>query len=116
ALRGFSLKTLFKNFLKNNVVKHSNINLAVSQYAGQWLFRNEYFRVIQNAITIDNYLYSEKSRIEVRENLKINNDKVYIHVGNIKHEKNHKYLLKVFREILNVDKKSKLVLVADDFL
>jgi len=71
--------------------------IACSEAAGKWLFTNKY-TVLPNGINIDDFRYSADDRTEYRKKLGMENKFVIGHVGYMDTEKNHMYLLDVFKE------------------
>lgn len=71
---------------------------ACSANAGQWLFPHkiEQCRVVYNGIHLEDYLYNENVRKNMRETFKIPEDTfVMIHVGRFAKQKNHEYIIKI---------------------
>ena len=68
--------------------------------------------MLNNGILSKNYAYNPKIREEYRQELKLDKDiTLYAHVGRFSYAKNHKYLLKVFAEVLKKEPKSRLLLL-----
>lgn len=89
--------------------------LSVSRKAGEWMFgeRNN-FEVINNGIDISKFKYNQNDRESFRQELNIAADEVVIvHLGAMRIQKNHMFLLNIFSEVLKVNKKAKLILVGD---
>lgn len=103
----FILKQIFR--LKINEV--CNYRLACGMEAGKFLFRNKKFTVIPNAIKADKFYYDEDIRKLKRKALGIENQFVIGHVGRFSYQKNHKFLVYVFKEILNINSNCLLLLV-----
>jgi len=88
--------------------------IACSQKAGEWLFHSKQFKIIKNGIDIEKYKFNWKNRIEIRTKLGITNNVFLIgHVGALIEQKNHKYLLMIFKEIRKYNKNAKLLLIGD---
>jgi glycosyltransferase involved in cell wall biosynthesis len=88
--------------------------LACSQTAGEWIFGENMYSVLNNAIDVNRYCFNEEDRKLCRSELNIQDDTFVIgHVGNINQQKNHEWLLKVFGEIVNAGINAELVLVGD---
>jgi glycosyltransferase involved in cell wall biosynthesis len=111
----------FKNLFRGNINRYSTLNLAVSEKAGIWLYGKrkngmKNFTVIPNGLELKNFAYSSSDRLVIRNNLNLGENKTFIHVGNIKKEKNHTFLLSVFKKILIKNPSSFLLLVGKDHL
>lgn len=78
-------------------------------------FRNSSKKVlINNAIDSEKYLYNNENRLIIRKRYGIPDDCILIgHVGSLKPEKNHIFLLKIFKEYKKINSFSKLVLIGD---
>lgn len=85
--------------------------IAVSKQAGDWLYKKDYV-ILNNAINIQKYSYSEKSRNKIRKIYGIS-DKTYVigNIGKLNKPKNHAFLLNVFRKIKDLLSNSKLIIV-----
>lgn len=94
--------------------KNSTCNVACSKMAGDFLFENSEYRIIYNAVNIDDYLaVTEKEINTVRNSLGINSDDVLIgHVGRMSPMKNQRFILKIAKA-LEENPKYKFVLVGD---
>jgi len=67
--------------------------------AGKWLFDND-FRVIPNGKDFSKFAYNSGTRIEYRTKLNLTDKIVIGHAGNFNHQKNHEYLIKIFKELV----------------
>lgn len=115
SLQTVSIKNGLKNLVKKNVNKYANYRFAVSQKAAYWLFgeeatNSEDVHIWPNAIDTMKYAFSDSIRNEMRDKLGLEDAYVIMHVGNIRFEKNHAYLLQIFAEIKKTHKNAKLVL------
>ena len=112
-----NIKMLYKAFSRLFINGQATDRFACSRSAGIWLFgkrqvEKDTFRVIPNAIQLDRFLYSEETRQNMRAELGIGeNELAIVCVARFSPQKNHAYLLRVFREIQNRNPESKLYLV-----
>ena len=89
-----------------------------SRKAGEWIFpkhvvRSDSFRVIYNAVDREKFTYRESVRHEVREELGLQEKFVIGHIGNFCYQKNHRFLLEVFRETVRRREDAALLLAGD---
>lgn len=85
--------------------------LACSDLAGEWIFGTGNYKVLHNAIDLNKYAFSNEVRNEYRKELNIDEDAIVIgHIGNMNEQKNQKFLIKVFSELLK-SKKAVLLLI-----
>lgn len=96
---------LIKNIKKENV--------ACSEMAGKWMFKNQPFIVINNAIDIKKFKYDEEVRKRIRKKYNIEDEIVIGHVGRFVDVKNHEFIIKVYERYHKKNPKSKLVLLGD---
>lgn len=72
------------------------------------------FQVLQNAIEVDKYTYSPEKRREIRVELGYLPEELVIgHVGRMTYEKNHDFILQIFKCICSMKDKVRLILVGD---
>lgn len=87
--------------------------LACGNEAGLWLFDNRKFKVLKNGRNVKKYSFSLEKRNEMRKRLDISDCIAIGHVGGFFEQKNHKFLIKIFREVLNRKPNAKLFLIGD---
>lgn len=85
--------------------------IAVSDKAGEWLFGNGKYQVLNNAIFADRYQYDADIRKKYRQKLGLDNKFVVGHVGKLYEVKNHTFLIDVFYELQKKQKNAYLLLV-----
>ncbi len=76
---------------------------ACSEKAGQWMYGKQDFRVIHNAIDIQNFAYRKEAADKIKEEFHLQGKKVYGHIANFIQSKNHLYLMKIYKEILKLE-------------
>ena len=91
---------------------------ACSVQAGKWLFpkkawAGKNFRVVNNGIGSEEYIFDPEVRAEERQKLGVANRFVVGHIGRFAPQKNHEFLLDVFAEIFQRNPESTLLLVGD---
>lgn len=91
------INCIFNNYFNN----HSDIKLACSKQAGEWIYKNKPFYVINNVIDGKKFFYDENERKMIREKYKISDDAfVYGTVGRLNKQKNQAFLIKALKENL----------------
>lgn len=114
--KGEFLKNVLKFILKPFSKKYATDCFACSEYAATWLFGKKYVKqgkvkIINNAIDLNKFLFNESIRLELRKDLGINDEFVVGHVGRFVPQKNHSFLVEVFKEFHKINTNSKLLLV-----
>lgn len=85
--------------------------------AGEWIFPkrivySKQFEVIYNAVDGKKFQYNSAIREEVRQELGIEDEKLFVigHIGNFCYQKNYPFLIEVFDQIYKLTKESVLLL------
>lgn len=91
----------------------ANLRFACSQFAGQWMFKDNPYHVIYNAIDIHKYDADLIVREETRNALGLHTELTLLHVGRFSYQKNHSFLLDIFKEVHGIQPNSVLLLVGD---
>ena len=104
-------KYILKQFFRFRITSVANVYLACGKEAGEYLFGNEFFRVIPNAVEAEKFYFDQAIRTKKRKELGYKNEFVVGHVGRISSQKNHKFLIKIFYEILKKEPNAILMLV-----
>lgn len=120
ASRGNIIQRFVKNIIQFPIRFSADYLFACSKEAGEWLFgksatkKMNYF-VIKNAIDLQLYVFNEDVRNEIRTRIGVENESNFVvgHVGSFTFPKNHKFLLRVFKEILKENPSAILLLVGD---
>lgn len=91
---------------------------ACSKMAGKWMFSKEINNsnkiiIINNGIESEKYKYNESIRNKIRTQLNLEDYFVIGHIGRFFYQKNHKFILDVFSEILKEEPNSKLILIGE---
>ena len=96
----------------------SDYFFACSEAAGKWLFGNKvcksknYF-IMNNAINTKEFIYNESIRLKKRQEFNIQNKLVIGHIGKILSQKNHNFLIDIFKDLNSKNKNAVLMLVGD---
>lgn len=104
------------NMMKRPMMRAATIRCGCSQPACDWLFgrgsvRRGEARVLLNGIDTQAFIFSGQTRREVRRELGLDGCFVIGHVGRFEKQKNHAFLLDVFREIAGRKPEARLVLI-----
>lgn len=89
--------------------------LATSQQSGDAFFLQEKYSIFPNLIEYDRFKFSALSRKVLRTKFQFKpNDIILGNVGLFSSNKNQKFLVSVIRELIQTDKRFKLVIVGDN--
>ncbi|WP_295084256.1 glycosyltransferase family 1 protein [Ruminococcus sp.] len=89
---------------------------ACSKYAGEWLFgkrmmQDKTVTVFNNAIDVKKFSFNSVVRNEVRKEIGIEDKYVIGHVGRFCFQKNHEFLIDIFKAVHETDSNAMLLLV-----
>lgn len=100
--------------LRGVFYRTSTQNIACSAAAGEWLFPNRPYTVLNNAIDTPHFRFSAAMREEMREQLGLSQDGlVFLHIGAFNEQKNQAFLLEAFERLLVLKPDARLLLVGD---
>lgn len=86
---------------------------ACSKLAGEWMFKGNPFQVIHNAIDTPKFIFNPAVRRRVRRELGIENKFVIGTVARFSPQKNHEFLIDIFKEVVSKREDAVLMLVGD---
>lgn len=90
----------------------TNVRFAPSKLAADFLFGNSNgVQILQNGIKVEDFMFDIHLRRRCRKEFVLNDSFVVGHIGRFSKQKNHKFLLDVFLEIINYKPNSVLCLV-----
>lgn len=104
-------KYLLKQYFRFCIRGVANRRLACGQEAGKFLFGNRDYRVIANAVDADKFAFDPAVRADKRKQLQLDEHFVVGHVGRLSYQKNHKFLVSIFAELIKKKPNALLLLV-----
>ncbi|MCM3115098.1 glycosyltransferase family 1 protein [Neobacillus sp. MER 74] len=113
---GGAASRIYKWYAGNFILSSATDLFACSNDAAEWLFKRKSYvsKILKNGIECNQFVFSEKVRKEVREELSINSNSIVLgHVGRFAHQKNHTFLLEIFAEFNKHKNDSLLLLIGD---
>ena len=84
--------------------------MGCGEAAGEKYFKKN-FTIINNGIDLGKFAYNSAVRLAKRRELGLENNFVIGHIGRLSSQKNHKFLIDIFEQILKMEKTARLVLV-----
>ncbi len=106
-------KYVLKQYFRLRISLAANTYLACGEEAGRFLFGDETFEVISNAVDAEKFYFNLETRLSKRKELGLTDELVVGHVGRISYQKNHKFLIEIFNEIQKLEPKAVLILVGE---
>jgi glycosyltransferase involved in cell wall biosynthesis len=104
---------VFRNYLKSDITKVITHQFGCSSDALNWLFGENNFnsKVILNGACLDDF-----SQTTIKKTAREDNRIVIGHIGSFSIQKNHKFIVEIFKEINNRIPESELILIGDGSL
>ena len=106
--------TIIHLFNRVKIKRYANCFLSCGEAAGKWMFGDNKFTVVNNGVDENTFKYDSIKRKQIRDKLNIKENEFVIgHVGRFLPVKNHKFILRVFKEILKKGSNAKLLLIGE---
>ncbi|HEL1586830.1 TPA: glycosyltransferase [Streptococcus suis] len=92
--------------------KFANSRIACTKIAGDFLFKNQKYDVVRNAIDYQKYEFNLEKRVELRKKFGISDSDIVIgHTGRLTPQKNQIFLLNIMEKLANQKLNYQLILV-----
>lgn len=91
-------------------------NMAGAFCYGKSKLKKHNYKLIKNGIFIEKFLFDQEIRKNKRKELNLKDRFVIIHIGRFEYEKNHTFLIDIFKGIYDRDKTAVLLLVGNGSL
>lgn len=99
--------------LKAPMMRLADTCIACSKASGEWLYGNYPYTVLNNAIDLNRFRFSEVNREKYRDEFGIKDEFLVGHIGHFTPQKNHFFLIDIFFEFHKLEPNSKLLLISD---
>jgi len=111
------LRKIYRLVSKILILLFSDKNLACGIEAGNALYLNNKFEVINNGISTQKFLDINKEEIlKAKKEFNINNETIITHVGNFYDVKNHDFIIKIGERLKKTNENFKILLLGDGSL
>ncbi len=109
-----ALKKVVKFYLKRKIHSYSTHHFSCGVKAGNWLYGKGFpFKVMNNAIRANDFIYDKNMHDSYRLEMGFTDEILIGHVGRFTSQKNHSFLLRIFKEIVEDTKNAVLILAGD---
>lgn len=110
------VRNLLHRINKPFLSKFATDYFACSQVAAEWLFtrkvlESEKVRIIHNALKTEKFLCSEEERKAVKRELELEGKLVVGHIGRFEEQKNHLFLVDIFKAMTEMREDAVLLLI-----
>lgn len=115
-IHGHSTSTnhpVVNRILKAPMMRLADTCIACSKASGEWLYGNYPYTVLNNAIDLNRFRFSEVNREKYRDEFGIKDEFLVGHIGHFTPQKNHFFLIDIFFEFHKLEPNSKLLLISD---
>lgn len=94
----------------------TNRPCACSELSARWMYGDRAFekgkiKVFRNGVDVEKFRFNAEYRAEIRKEFNLENKKVIGHIGRFMTQKNHFFLIDIFKAYLSKDENSVLLLV-----
>lgn len=116
---GKGIEAIGKSLLQFPLRFQADYFFGCSEMAGRWLFgervvQSDRFYMVKNAVDLDRFAFKDSVRNQIREELGADKDTLLLgHIGRFHEQKNHRFLIKLFHELLQRRPNAKLILLGD---
>lgn len=91
--------------------KSANVHYACSKLAGDYMYGNSKYIVINNGIDTNRFKFSYTDREYIRKQMGLDDNFVVCHVGRFFDQKNHDFLIDIYYDFLKKQSNSYLLLI-----
>ena len=114
-------RTLIKRALRPFAKMFANKYWACSKLAAEWMYGKQAVNsgnvtIINNAIDLDKFAFSQEKRDALRKELGLDGKFVVGHVGRFMKQKNHEFLIDIFAEVAKQKENAVLLLIGEGSL
>lgn len=111
-------RLLYRFYMKKLIVQNATFLLGCSNKANNYLYGKHYSeinaKIINNGIDVKNFIFNKVKRDKIRNELGIDNKFVIGHIGRFSPEKNHEFIINIFKVIKNEKQNACLMLIGGD--
>jgi glycosyltransferase involved in cell wall biosynthesis len=110
------IKLAIYSYYRKKIAKWATHYFACSEAAARWMFPNSILdanksKIIYNGIDIERFAFDEKARDEIRQEYSLNGKYVLAHTGRFLDQKNHRFIIEIFRDVKKKCPEAKLMLL-----
>lgn len=113
-----SIKNIIHKLLKKLFDYVATDYYTCSDKAAEWMFskkicNNKQYTLIRNGVEINRFKFNNEIRTKLRKELKVDRKFVIGHIGRFQYQKNHDFLIDIFKKCKNIRKNSVLLLIGE---
>ena len=109
------LKAIRNRLLCINLLNNATLYCACSKAAARFLYKERCSEayIFNNAIDCNKYKFNQEKRIRIRKELQLGDSTAIVNVGRLVPQKNHVFLLSIFKEYLDLDHSARLFIIGE---
>ena len=110
------LRGILHKINRLRIKKYATDFWSCSDEASEWFYSKKIingsnYLLVNNAINTDKFKFNSEIRKKIRDELNLNEYLVIGNVGRFHFQKNHKFIIEIFNELLKINKNVKLILL-----
>ncbi|MFZ3588950.1 glycosyltransferase family 1 protein [Bacillus sp. DJP31] len=118
---GTGFSAFVKNVMQFPIRLTADYLFSCSKKAGIWLYgkracTGDNFYILNNAIETKKFIYNQETRLQKRKELHLEDKFVIGHIGRFHPQKNHDFIIEIFKEVYDRKKDVVLLLIGDGML
>lgn len=115
------LKYPFRQYCKFNLKRYCTNMFACSKQAGEWMFgrksiKDDKVTIINNGIIPEKFIFDYRIRSKIRKRYDLQDKFVIGHVGRFNKQKNHEFLIDIFKKVHDKNTNAMLMLIGEGSL
>ncbi len=110
----FNLKIKAHLYWQKKYLNYPTHYFACSTEAGEFMFgQGKKMYILKNGVNLDKFSFNQNYRQEIRQKYNIKDEIIIGHIGRFCKQKNHMFLLEIFRKIHEIDNNTKLMCLGE---
>lgn len=107
------VRKIYEKLMRKMIKKNATDWLACSDLAGRYVFGKTIpYRVLYNGIDLNRFSFNLDSRYKIRKELGIaDSNKVILNVGRFAEQKNHKFIIEIFKKLQDLSDEYRLIMI-----
>ncbi|MEY8446051.1 glycosyltransferase family 1 protein [Enterococcus ratti] len=108
---------LLRKYLHHLLIKNATDLVAVSKEAGESLFGDQKYVIVNNGVDFTQYQFSEEEKAAKKRELGLSDENLIIgNIGRMEEQKNQMFLLDIFEAVHQKNQQAKLLLIGNGSL
>lgn len=106
------IRKIYEKVMRRMIKANATDWLCCSDKAGDYVFGKSIpYKVLYNGIDMNRFKFRQDRRNDIRKELNVEDKKVILNVGRFAEQKNHPFILKVFKHLQEISEDYRLVMI-----